>query len=56
MTLSNGNKVEYQDNTDKIEVEREFSVAKRCYGMWLITTNLKEIQLSCIVCICREFV
>lgn len=41
MTLSKGNKVEYQDNTDKIEVERTFSVAKRCCGMWLIT-NLKE--------------
>ena len=26
-------KLEYQDNTDRIEVEREFSREKRCYGL-----------------------
>ena len=26
-------KQEYQDNTDRIEVERTFSLSKRCYGM-----------------------
>ena len=26
-------KQEYQDNTDRIEVERIFSLSKRCYGM-----------------------
>ena len=29
---------EYQDNTDRIEVERTFSLSKRCYGMSCITT------------------
>lgn len=41
-------KVEYQDNTDRIEVEREFSVDKRCYGMGMIVTKLKETQLTSI--------
>lgn len=30
----------YLDNTDRIEVERGFSLAKRCYGMGLIRTEL----------------
>ncbi len=30
----------YLDNTDRIEVERGFSLAKRCYGMGLIRTKL----------------
>ncbi len=33
MTTKADKKLEYQDNTDRIEVEREFSVDKRCYGM-----------------------
>lgn len=37
---------EYQDNTDRIEVERTFSLDKRCYGMGLITTKLEETQLT----------
>ena len=41
-------KQEYQDNTDRIEVERTFSVSKRCYGMDCITTKLKETQLTSI--------
>ncbi len=41
-------KQEYQDNTDRIEVERTFSLSKRCYGMGCITTKLKETQLTSI--------
>ena len=41
-------KQEYQDNTDRIEVERTFSLSKRCYGMELIVTKLKETQLTSI--------
>lgn len=41
-------KQEYQDNTNRIEVERAFSLDKRCYGMGCITTKLKEIQLTSI--------
>ena len=42
-------KQEYQDNTDRIEVERTFSLSKRCYGMDCITTKLEETQLTSIV-------
>jgi hypothetical protein len=41
-------KQEYQDNTDRIEVERSFSLSKRCYGMGCITTKLEETQLTSI--------
>ena len=41
-------KQEYQDNTDRIEIEREFSVEKHSYGLGLITTKLEETQLSSI--------
>ena len=41
-------KLEYQDNTDRIEVERELSVDKRCYGMGKIVTKLEETQLTSI--------
>ena len=41
-------KLEYQDNTDRIEVEREFSREKRCYGLGKIVTRLEETQLTCI--------
>ena len=41
-------KQEYQDNTDRIEVERTFSLNKRCYGMDCITTKLEETQLTSI--------
>ena len=41
-------KQEYQDNTDRIEVERTFSLSKRCYGMGCITTKLKETQLTSV--------
>ena len=41
-------KTEYQDNTDRIEVERGFSLAKRCYGIGLIHCRLAETTLSTI--------
>ena len=41
-------KQEYQDNTGRIEVERTFSLSKRCYGMSCITTKLEETQLTSI--------
>ena len=41
-------KQEYQDNTDRIEVEREFSVEKHSYGLGLIVTKLEETQLTSI--------
>ena len=41
-------KQEYQDNTDRIEIEHTFSLCKRCYGMGLIVTKLKETQLTSI--------
>ena len=41
-------KLEYQDNLDRIEVEREFSTEKRCYGLGRIVTRLKETQLASI--------
>lgn len=39
---------EYQDNTDRIEVERFFSTGKRCNGAGLIVTKLEETTLSSI--------
>ena len=39
---------EYQDNTDRIEVERFFSTAKRCNGAGLIMTKLSETTLTSI--------
>lgn len=39
---------EYQDNTDRIEVERSFSLSKRCYGMDLIRTKLYDTTLTSI--------
>ena len=41
-------KQEYQDNTDRIEVERSFSLSKRCYGMDLIRTKLYDTTLTSI--------
>ncbi len=41
-------KQEYQDNTDRIEVECTFSLSKRCYGMSCITTKLRETQMTSI--------
>ncbi len=36
------------DNTDRIEVERGFSLAKRCYGLGLIKTRLDTTTRSSI--------
>jgi hypothetical protein len=41
-------KVKYQDNVDRIEVERVFSLSKRCYGLGLIKTKLKETTMTSI--------
>ena len=41
-------KAEYQDNVDRIEVEREFSREKRCYGLGRIDEKTMETQLSSI--------
>jgi len=41
-------KQEYTDNTDRIEVERAFSLAKRRYGLGLITTKLETTTRSSI--------
>lgn len=38
----------YSDNTDRIEVERSFSLAKRCYGLGLIRTKLDTTTRSSI--------
>ena len=41
-------KIAHQDNTDRIEVERGFSLAKRCFGLGLITTKLDITTRSSI--------
>lgn len=41
-------KQEYQDSTDRLEVEWAFSLSKRCYGMGLIVVKLEETQLTTI--------
>jgi Transposase domain (DUF772). len=41
-------KTEYRDNVDRIEVERDFSLCKRCYGLGLIRTKLKETTYGAI--------
>lgn len=46
--IKSDKKTEYQDNTDRIEVEREFSLEKRCYGLGKLVTKLEETQLTSI--------
>lgn len=41
-------KIEKQDNADRIEVERFFSLEKRCYGAGLIMEKLEETTLASI--------
>ena len=41
-------KIAHQDNMGRIEVERGFSLAKRCFGMGLITTKLDITTRSSI--------
>lgn len=38
----------YQDNTDRIEVERSFSLCKRCFGLGLVTTKLEKTTAGSI--------
>ena len=40
--------IEKQDNADRIEVERFFSLEKRCYGAGLIMTKLLETSLASV--------
>lgn len=42
-------KIEYADAVDRIEVERAFSLAKRSFGLGLITTKLECTTRSSIV-------
>ena len=41
-------KTEFIDNADRVEVERAFSLAKRCYGMGKIVTKLENTTKSSI--------
>lgn len=41
-------KIQYQDAVDRLEVERGFSLAKRCYGLGLIRTKLETTTRSSI--------
>ena len=41
-------KTEYVDNADRVEVERSFSLAKRCYGLGKIMTRLDVTTRSSI--------
>ncbi len=42
-------KTEYQDNVDRIEVKRKFSLAKCKFGLGLIRTKLKDTTKSSIM-------
>lgn len=42
-------KTEYQDNVDRIEVERKFSLAKRKFGLGLMRTKLEDTTKSSIL-------
>ena len=42
-------KTEYKDNTDRIEVERRFSLAKRKFGLGLLNTKLKNTTEASIL-------
>lgn len=41
-------KKEYQDNCDRVEVERAYSLAKRKFGLGLIRTKLEDTTLNTI--------
>lgn len=41
-------RIEYADNTDRIEVERSFSLSKRCYSLGLIRTKTEITTFSAI--------
>lgn len=40
--------IEYRDNANRVEVERGFSLLKRCFGMENIRTKLRETTLTTI--------
>lgn len=40
--------VGYKDNVERIEVERSFSLSKRCYSIGLIKTKLEETRMTTI--------
>ena len=42
-------KTECKDNTDRIEVERRFSLAKRKFGLGLLYTKLKNTTEASIL-------
>ena len=42
-------KIAYQDNTDRIEVERRFSIAKRKFGLGLLLTKREDTTRTSIV-------
>lgn len=42
-------KTAYQDNTDRIEVERKFSLAKRKFGLGLLLTKREDTTKASIV-------
>lgn len=42
-------KTEYTDNTDRIEVERKFTFAKRKYGLGLLYTKLKNTTETSLI-------
>ena len=42
-------KIAYQDNTDRIEVERKFSLAKRKFGLNLLLTKREDTTRASIV-------
>lgn len=46
--LAESKKQEYIDSVDRIEVERSFSLAKRCFGLGLIRTKLEITSRSSI--------
>ena len=41
-------KQDYIDESERVEVERKFSLAKRKYGIGLIVTRLKETTYHCL--------
>ena len=46
--LQDERRTAYQDNTDRIEIERSFSLSKRCYGLGLIRTRLEETSYGAV--------
>jgi len=42
-------KIAYQDNTDRIEVERKFSLAKRKFGLGLLLTKREDTTRASVV-------